>query len=91
MEDGNGVYRACNSQSPGSSQTSRPTTQDSSNVSSWNGYDSQTDTYNKLNKGDVGYGGNAFASLINGNPVIAESLLSQRLRSLGCQTQAQDE
>ncbi|KAI8629552.1 hypothetical protein F5Y19DRAFT_85788 [Xylariaceae sp. FL1651] len=85
MDDGN----SDNPQSPGSSPTSRPTTQNSSDVSSWGGYDGQIDKYNKLNKGDVGYGGNAFAGLINGNPVVAESLLSQRLRSLGVQTQAQ--
>ncbi|KAI3332500.1 hypothetical protein HD806DRAFT_519223 [Xylariaceae sp. AK1471] len=87
MEDGNGVFDAHNPQSPESSQMSRPTTQESSNMSSWDGYDSQIDKYNKLNKGDAGYGGNTFAGLINGNPIVAESLLSQRLRSLGVQTQ----
>ncbi|CAJ2512893.1 Uu.00g010120.m01.CDS01 [Anthostomella pinea] len=81
---------AGDSQSPDSSQTSRPTTQNSSNVSSWGGggvagVDEQIDRYNKLSKGDAGYGGNAFAGLINGNPVVAESLLSQRLRTLGVQ------
>ncbi|KAI1482408.1 hypothetical protein F4774DRAFT_371211 [Daldinia eschscholtzii] len=69
--------------SPDSSQTSRPTTQYSSDVSNWGGPDGQIDKYDKLNKGDVGYGGNAFARLINGNTGVAESLLSQRLRSLG--------
>ncbi|KAI1824565.1 hypothetical protein F4861DRAFT_530852 [Xylaria intraflava] len=54
-----------------------------SDMSSWDGRGSQIDHYNKLNKGDVGYGGNAFSGLINGNPAVAESLLSQRLRSLG--------
>lgn len=42
--------------------------------------------YDKLSKGDVGYGGNAFALplLGSGSPgTAAESLLSQRLRSLG--------
>ena len=45
------------------------------------------DTYNKLNRGDVGYGGNAFAALpTNGRPgVSAEGLLSRSLRSLGMQ------
>ncbi|KAI0870828.1 hypothetical protein GGS24DRAFT_473998 [Hypoxylon argillaceum] len=85
-EDENSALGAFNPQSLESSQTSRPTTQDSSNGSNWGGYNSQIDKYNKLNKGDVGYGGNAFAGLINGNPVVAESLLSQRLRSLGVQT-----
>lgn len=40
-------------------------------------------TYDKLNKGDVGYGGNAFGHVANGRPGSAESLLSKRLRSLG--------
>ncbi|KAI0140082.1 hypothetical protein F4776DRAFT_615407 [Hypoxylon sp. NC0597] len=78
-------------QSPDSSQTSRPTTQNSNDISSWSGLDGQIGRYNKLNKGDVGYGGNAFAHLINGNTGVAESLLSQRLRSLGVQGQATQE
>ncbi|KAI1770840.1 hypothetical protein F4818DRAFT_431199 [Hypoxylon cercidicola] len=78
-------------QSPESSQTSRPTTQSSSNVSNWDSLDSQISRYDKLNKGDVGYGGNAFAHLINGNTGVAESLLSQRLRSLGVQGLANKE
>ncbi|KAH8160795.1 hypothetical protein CIB48_g7452 [Xylaria polymorpha] len=82
MEDGLG---ALSPQSLESSQTSRPTTQASSDLSNLDGYNGLTDKYNKLNKGDVGYGGNAFSGLINGNPVVAESLLSQRLRSLGVQ------
>ncbi|KAF3067065.1 hypothetical protein GL218_08801 [Daldinia childiae] len=77
--------------SPDSSQTSRPTTQYSSDVSSWGGPDAQIDKYNKLNKGDVGYGGNAFAHLINGNTGVAEGLLSQRLRSLGVDGQIDQE
>ncbi|KAI2465090.1 hypothetical protein F4781DRAFT_410661 [Annulohypoxylon bovei var. microspora] len=76
-------------QSPDSSQTSRPNTQNSSDVSSWGGLDGQISRYDKLSKGDVGYGGNAFARLINGNTGVAESLLSQRLRSLGVQGQVQ--
>ncbi|TGJ82597.1 hypothetical protein E0Z10_g6156 [Xylaria hypoxylon] len=86
--DGNDGLRGHNPQSPGSS---RPTTQDSSNLSNWSSYDGQIDKYNKLNKGDIGYGGNAFAGLINGNPVVAESLLSQRLRSLGVEKPGQGE
>ncbi|KAI1105153.1 hypothetical protein F4804DRAFT_304862 [Jackrogersella minutella] len=78
-------------QSPDSSQTSRPTTQNSSDVSTWGGLDSQISGYDKLSKGDVGYGGNAFAHLINGNTGVAESLLSQRLRSLGVESQANQE
>ncbi|KAI5865077.1 hypothetical protein GGS23DRAFT_557570 [Durotheca rogersii] len=80
-----------NIHSPDSSQTSRPTTRNSSGVLSWDGADGQIDRYDKLSRGDVGYGGNAFANLINGNTGVAESLLSQRLRSLGVQGQANRE
>ncbi|KAI0965870.1 hypothetical protein F4678DRAFT_313691 [Xylaria arbuscula] len=52
---------------------------------------SKPDNYDKSNKGGVGYGGNAFAGLIKGNPVVDESLLSQRLRSLGVQNSGQVE
>ncbi|RYP91423.1 hypothetical protein DL770_002468 [Monosporascus sp. CRB-9-2] len=85
--------------SPGSSSSqatiSRPTTQDSSNNDNDNAsglgsagggffFDGQIDRYDKLSKGDVGYGGNAFSGLrANGSPGVAESLLSQRLRTLG--------
>ncbi|GAP86273.1 putative succinate dehydrogenase [Rosellinia necatrix] len=87
-EDEGGIF---GTQSLESSQTSRPASQASGIVSNWaTSYDGQADRYNKLNKGDVGYGGNAFAGLINGNPVAAESLLSQRLRSLGVEKPAQD-
>lgn len=66
--------------SPGSSQASRPTTQDSSGTPSvpWG-----PTLYEKLNKGDLGYGGNAFSLAGNGSSGGAEGLLSQRLRSLG--------
>ncbi|KAI3549599.1 hypothetical protein CSPX01_02250 [Colletotrichum filicis] len=70
--------------SPQSSQASRPTTKD--------GWDAQIARYEKLSKGDVGYGGNAFApsSGRGGSPGgAAEGLLSQRLRSLGVQNQGQ--
>ncbi|KAI0012977.1 hypothetical protein F4779DRAFT_566448 [Xylariaceae sp. FL0662B] len=80
-----------NAQSPDSSQTSRPTTQDANDVFSWDQMDCQIDKYDKLSKGDVGYGGNAFAGLINGNPSVAEGLLSKRLRSLGVEGQANKE
>lgn len=73
-------------QSPSSSQASRPTTQGSSNMSSLGGFNGQIDRYDKLSKGDVGYGGNVFSGLNgNGSPGVAESLLSQRLRTLGVQ------
>jgi len=41
--------------------------------------------YGKLSKGDLGYGGNAFVPGPSSG-VVAESLLSKRLRSLGVQT-----
>lgn len=63
--------------SPGSSQASRPTTKD--------GLDGQIARYEKLNKGDAGYGGNAFGCSGRSSPGPAEGLLSQRLRSLGVQ------
>ena len=91
LEDGSGNLEHQNLQSPKPSSIATAT-EDLVNASNWGGYDGRGqgasggdigDIYSKLNKGDVGYGGNAFAGLINGNPVVAESLLSQRLRSLG--------
>ncbi|SCO38551.1 uncharacterized protein FFMR_05168 [Fusarium fujikuroi] len=64
--------------SPGSSQASRPSTKDSTN-----GSPSGPALYEKLNKGEPGYGGNAFALNRSGSLGGAEGLLSQRLRSLG--------
>lgn len=55
---------------------------------------SHRDRYGKLNKGDVGYGGNAFApsAANNGGRLVApEGLLSQRLRSLGMQGYLSDD
>ncbi|KAL7628093.1 hypothetical protein AAE478_002290 [Parahypoxylon ruwenzoriense] len=91
MLDGGGYSGPADAHSPDSSQTSRPTTQNSSVMLSWDGADGQMSKYDKLSKGDVGYGGNAFANLINGNTGVAESLLSQRLRLLGVQGQANQE
>ncbi|VUC37711.1 unnamed protein product [Clonostachys rosea] len=66
--------------SPQSSQASRPSTKDSSGADSWG----VASPYTKLNKGDLGYGGNFF-SPPGPRPAGggSESLLSQRLRSLG--------
>ncbi|KAK1759271.1 hypothetical protein QBC47DRAFT_449835 [Echria macrotheca] len=44
-----------------------------------------SERYDKLSKGDVGYGGNAFVSPRTMTGGSAEGLLSQRLRSLGVQ------
>ncbi|KAK0746630.1 hypothetical protein B0T18DRAFT_155967 [Schizothecium vesticola] len=41
--------------------------------------------YDKLSKGDVGYGGNAFVPIAASPGANAEGLLSKRLRSLGVQ------
>lgn len=64
--------------SPDSSQSSRPSTEHSD-------INTRADTtYEKLNKGDFGYGGNAFNIFDStGTPPGAEGLLSQRLRTLG--------
>lgn len=74
-----------NIQSPGSSQASRPSTTES-NLGGWN-----LTRYEKLSKGEVGYGGNAFNLPGSGRPGNAtEGLLSQRLRCLGVKNQGQD-
>ncbi|KAF5673779.1 hypothetical protein FHETE_3166 [Fusarium heterosporum] len=65
-----------NIRSPGSSQASRPSTKDSAGGPA-------PALYEKLNKGEPGYGGNAFALNRTGSLGGAEGLLSQRLRSLG--------
>lgn len=65
--------------SQASSHGSRPGTQD--------GMDGQIARYEKLSKGDFGYGGNFFAPSGVRSPGEAEGLLSRRLRSLGVQGQ----
>ncbi|KAL6914090.1 hypothetical protein FSST1_011850 [Fusarium sambucinum] len=62
----------------GESPASRPSTKDSNNNQSVG-----PTLYEKLNKGEPGYGGNAFALNRSGSLGGAEGLLSQRLRSLG--------
>ncbi|OLN97648.1 Uncharacterized protein C3H8.04 [Colletotrichum chlorophyti] len=61
----------------------------SSGMVTKDGWDAHISRYEKLNKGDVGYGGNAFASSGRGSPGGTEGLLSQRLRSLGVQNQGE--
>jgi hypothetical protein len=39
--------------------------------------------YDKLNKGDVGYGGNAFSGMHNGQQAATEGLLAKKLKGLG--------
>ncbi|RGP80438.1 hypothetical protein FLONG3_1447 [Fusarium longipes] len=59
-------------------QVSRPSTKDSNSARP-----AGPALYEKLNKGEPGYGGNAFALNRSGSLGGAEGLLSQRLRSLG--------
>ena len=49
---------------------------------SWNSNSTDIGGYDKLSRGDVGYGGNAFTGSPDGKQV-AESLLAKRLRDLG--------
>lgn len=68
--------------SPGSTQSSRPSTEDSAV------HPSESDKlYEKLNRGDAGYGGNAFGIVDSSSRLMPspEGLLSQRLRTLGVQ------
>ncbi|RFU35643.1 hypothetical protein B7463_g645, partial [Scytalidium lignicola] len=65
-----------------SSQTS--TSQDSGNrPKSWNSEVTGIEGYDKLHKGDIGYGGNSFRSSPDGSPAVAEGLLAKKLRNLG--------
>ncbi|TWU70725.1 hypothetical protein ED733_000922 [Metarhizium rileyi] len=69
--------------SPDSSQASRPSTKDSAGLDTWGG-DDNSSQYEKLRRGDSGYGGIPFGSFSgSGFPGGTEGLLSQRLRSLG--------
>lgn len=57
---------------------------------SWNSNSTGIGVYDKLNKGDIGYGGNAFNGSPDGRQVVAESLLAQKLRGLGVANRKQD-
>ena len=71
-------------QSPTSSKSSRPPTSQGTAASmSWNSESTGISGYDKLNKGDIGYGGNVFAGSPDGKPVVAEGLLAKKLRDLG--------
>jgi cytochrome c-type biogenesis protein CcmE len=50
---------------------------------SWTSNSTSISGYDKLSKGDVGYGGNAFAEFPDGKQVVAEGLLAKKLRDLG--------
>lgn len=68
-----------------SQANSRPATKDAGGVGTWG-----PAQYEKLNKGDAGYGGNAFGCTAAGSSLgnAPEGLLSQRLRGLGVKPQA---
>jgi hypothetical protein len=78
------VQRPPDIQSPTSSRSSRPpTSQGSGSSMSWNSNSTGLiGGYDKLNKGDVGYGGNVFGGSPDGKQV-AEGLLAKKLRDLG--------
>jgi hypothetical protein len=69
-------------QSPTSSKSSQlPGSRNSGMQMSWTSNSPEIGGYDKLNKGDVGYGGNVFASSPDGK--LAEGLLAKKLRDLG--------
>jgi hypothetical protein len=71
-------------QSPTSSKSSRPPTSQGSGTSmSWNSNSTGIGGYDKLNKGDIGYGGNVFGGFPDGKQMVAEGLLAKKLRDLG--------
>jgi Domain of unknown function (DUF4210)/Chromosome segregation during meiosis len=86
LADGEGTTQL---QSPASSKSSRPpTSQDngmsmSASTSSWMSNNSSSIGYDKLSKGDVGYGGNAYTGLHIGSQVAADGLLAIKLKGLG--------
>lgn len=84
-EDEEARWMPTSSQQPTS--PSRPQHYTDSQVSDSSGVKTSESTvglYNKLNKGDVGYGGYPFGSLSSGSDA-GESLLAKRLRGLGVQ------
>lgn len=71
-------------QSTSSSKSSRPSIfQDSVTVDSWHSNSTGLGAYDKLSKGDAGYGGNAFTGLHSGSRAAAEGLLALKLKELG--------
>ena len=58
---------------------------------SWNSNSTSFSGYDKLNKGDIGYGGNIFAGSPDGKQGVAEGLLAKKLRDLGVGMQNQQD
>ena len=80
----NSVQKPPDIQSPTSSKSSGPpTSQGSGRSMSWNSNSTGICVYDKLNKGDIGYGGNVFGSSPDGKQFVAEGLLAKKLRDLG--------
>lgn len=77
-----GQARNDNIQSPTSSKSSQPPGSREGMQMSWTSSSTEIGGYDKLSKGDVGYGGNIFAGSPDGKQV-AESLLAKKLRDLG--------
>lgn len=78
-----GLERLSNLQSPTSSKSSGPLTSQGSMINmSWNS-NSNFGSYDKLNKGDAGYGGNMFTGSPDGGKQLAEGLLARKLKDLG--------
>jgi hypothetical protein len=77
--------------SPSSFKSSQPPNSHGSGSMSWNSNGTSLGGYDKLSKGDVGYGGNAFAGSPDGKKVLAEGLLAKKLRDLGVGLQNQDD
>jgi len=94
IDDDSVQDRPSNIQSPNSNRSSRPPTSQGSEMS-WhsnsNGSTMSISSYDKLNKGDVGYGGNVFTGSPDGKQVVAESLLAKKLRDLGVGLQNQQD
>ena len=72
------------------SSTSSKSSQAPSRIIStgWNQHDPDIGGYSKLNKGDVGYGGNVFAGSSSSGQLAGEGLLARKLRDLGVRNQS---